>query len=82
MDPTKAQEAQQQNGKVVDTTQKQETEKTSDHPCSLNRSMLSSKAVYFFEYAKEGCHWQYLILFYCSMGLSEAQAGFSLTIFI
>ena len=43
--------------------------------CSINRSMISSKAVYFFEYAKEGCHWQYLILFYCSMGLTEAQSG-------
>lgn len=41
----------------------------------INRHMLSSKFAYFFEYAKEGSHWPYLVLFYVSIGLDPAQAG-------
>ena len=43
--------------------------------CSFNRKMFPAKAVYFAEYAKEGSHWPYLILFYVSIGLNPAQAG-------
>ena len=42
----------------------------------VNKRMLSSKFAYFFEYAKEGSHWPYLVLFYVSIGLDPAQAGF------
>ena len=42
----------------------------------INKKMLSSKFAYFFEYAKEGSHWPYLVLFYVSIGLDPAQAGF------
>ena len=59
---------------VSNTTHQHMKAETSSR-LKINRSMISSKAVYFFEYAKEGCHWQYLILFYCSMGLTEAQSG-------
>ena len=42
---------------------------------SVNRSMIPSKAVYFFEKAKEACHWPYLLLFYSSIGLTHTQSG-------
>jgi len=42
----------------------------------INTHLISSKAAYFFEYAKEGSHFPYLILFYVSVGLDPTQAGF------
>ena len=50
--------------------------KAKDSLCHIDKRMLSSKLAYFFEYAKEGSHWPYLVLFYVSIGLDPAQAGF------
>ena len=45
------------------------------HKFMLNRVMITAKVIYFLEYAKGSCHWEYPMLFFIDIGLTPVQAG-------